>query len=76
MKIDLIGMILTHAGRECFDGVLIDDNGRELDAARSLDHMIMEYAKVRAGGQSDVIVVSPTVLRHQAAAAGDADTRL
>lgn len=61
MKIDLIGMILNHAGSEPFDGIIIDDDGRELDAANSLDAMIMEYAKVRGGGQSDVVVVSRNV---------------
>lgn len=58
MKIDLIGMILAHAGQECFDGVIIDDNGKELDAAHSLDHMILEYAKVRQGGESSTVAVS------------------
>ena len=62
MKIDLIGMILAHAGNECFDGVIIDDDGKELDAAHSLDAMMMEYAKVRSGGQSDLIVVNQSVL--------------
>lgn len=58
MKIDLIGMILNNAGRRCFDGAIIDDDGKELDAAHSLDHMIMEYAKVRNGGESSTVVVS------------------
>jgi hypothetical protein len=61
MKIDLIGMILNHAGREPFEGIIIDDDGNELDATRSLDAMIMEYAKVRGGGQSDIVVVSKAV---------------
>jgi len=59
MKIDLIGMILHHAGAGCFDGAIIDDGGRELDAVNSLDLMIMEYAKVRNGGQSEIVVVRP-----------------
>ena len=58
MKIDLIGMILNNAGRRCFDGSIIDDDGKELDAAHSLDYMIMEYAKVKNGGTSDTIAVS------------------
>lgn len=57
MKIDLIGMILNHTDRERFEGLIIDDNGRELDAVGSLDAMIMEYARVRQGGASDVVVV-------------------
>jgi hypothetical protein len=62
MKIDLIGMILSYAGREPFDGVIINDDGKELDAAHSLDAMIMEYAKVRSGGQSDIVIVNKSVL--------------
>lgn len=62
MKIDLIGMILNHAGRKAFDGIIIDDDGHELDAEHSLDQMIKEYAKVRAGGQSDLVVVRRSIL--------------
>jgi hypothetical protein len=62
VKIDLIGMILNNAGRRCFDGAIIDDDGKPLDADHSLDVMIMEYAKVRNGGTSDIIVVRKTVL--------------
>lgn len=57
MKIDLIGMILNNAKYGAFEGVIIDDNGNELDAAHSLDYMIMEYAKVKNGGTSDTVVV-------------------
>lgn len=56
MKIDLLGLIINNAPRGFFDGLMID-NGKELDAEHSLDYMIMEYAKVRAGGTSDTIVV-------------------
>jgi hypothetical protein len=59
MKIDLIGIILNHAGRRPFNGLIIDDDGRELDAHESLDALIMEYAKVRGGGQSDIVAVRP-----------------
>lgn len=62
MKIDLIGMILNHAGTRPFDGAIIDDDGNELDAEHSLDAMIMEYAKVRNGGESNCIVVRASVL--------------
>lgn len=63
MKIDLIGMILNNAGRRCFDGAIIDTKtGKALDAAHSLDHMIMEYAKVRNGGESSTVVVSRVFL--------------
>lgn len=61
MKIDLIGMILNNAGRRCFDGAIIED-GVALDAIHSLDRMIMEYAKVRNGGESSAISVSKHVL--------------
>jgi hypothetical protein len=62
MKIDLIGMILNNAGRRCFDGAIIDDNGKQLDAIESLDYMIMEYAKVRNGGESSTVAVSQRVM--------------
>jgi hypothetical protein len=58
MKIDLISMILNNAGRRCFDGAIINDEGKQLDAAHSLDYMIMEYAKVRNGGESSTVVGS------------------
>jgi hypothetical protein len=57
VKIDLIGMILNRAGRRHFDGVITDDNGKELDAVHSLDFMIMEYAKVRNGGESSSVAI-------------------
>jgi len=57
MKINLIGMIIAHAGREPFEGIVIDDDGNELDAAHVLDTLILEYAKVRNGGSSDLVVV-------------------
>lgn len=57
MKIDLIGMILNNSKPRCFEGAIIDENGKELDAAHSLDHLIMEYAKVKNGGESDTVVV-------------------
>ena len=56
MKIDLIGMILNLAGRRHFEGLIIDESGAELDAEHSLDYMIMEYARVRNGGEVDIIV--------------------
>ena len=62
MKIDLIGMIFNNAGRRCFEGVIIDDDGKQLDAAHSLDYMIMEYAKVRGGGESSTVVVTRAVM--------------
>lgn len=57
MKIDLLGMILNNTKRGLFDGVIVDDSGRELDAAHSLDHLIMEYAKVTNGGTSNTVAV-------------------
>ena len=54
-------MILNNCGRRCFDGAIIGDDGKELDAAHSLDHMIMEYAKVRNGGDSSTVAVSKYV---------------
>lgn len=63
MKIDLIGMILNNSRRGSFDGAILDDNGKELDALHSLDYMIMEYAKVRNGGESQAVAV-PRQLTH------------
>lgn len=62
MKINLIGMILNNAGRACFNGALLDDNGKPMPAADSLHTLIMEYAKVINGGTSDVVAVSREVL--------------
>jgi hypothetical protein len=62
VKINLIGMILNNAGRACFDGALLDDNGKPMPAADSLHTLIMEYAKVINGGTSDVVAVSREVL--------------
>lgn len=64
MKIDLIGMVLNNVDRGLFDGLIIDDDGRELDAAQSLDALIMEYAKVKNGGTSDLVVVPRSVMER------------
>jgi hypothetical protein len=61
MKINLIGMILNNCGRRCFDGAIIDDSGQKLDAAHSLDYMILEYAKFRLGGESSTVTLSREV---------------
>jgi len=61
MKINLIGMILNNAGRRCFDGALLDDDGKPMPAADSLHALIMEYAKVANGGTSDVVTASREV---------------
>lgn len=63
MKINLIGMILNNAGRRCFDGALLDDDGKPMPAADSLHTLIMEYAKVINGEASDVVTTSREVLR-------------
>lgn len=68
MKIDLIGMILNNAGRRCFEGAILDDSGKPMDAIHSLDAMIMEYAKVRNGGESSVVAVSKYVVTKVGAA--------
>jgi len=70
MKIDLIGMILNTAGRRHFDG-LISNDGKPLDAIACLDYMIMEYAKVRKGGESSTIVVPRQILEAAASEAPD-----
>lgn len=74
MKVNVIGMILNNAGRACFDGFVIDDNGKPLPAADSLHMLMMEYAKVMNGGTSDLVVASSEVLvaKHAASATGDA----
>lgn len=58
MKIDLIGMIINTSKRGAFNGIVLDDQGDEMDEVKSLDTLIMEYAKVRNGGQSDIVVVT------------------
>ena len=57
MKINLIGMILNNAGRRCFDGAILDDDGKPLNANQSLDYMFTEYVKVKNGGESSTISV-------------------
>lgn len=63
MKINVIGMILNNAGRRSFDGAVLDDAGKPMSAANSLDALIMEYAKVRNGGESSLAVLSREVDR-------------
>ena len=65
MKINLIGMILNNCGRRCFDGAILDDNGKPMPAADSLHHMIMEYANVVNGGTSDIVTTSREVLTSE-----------
>jgi hypothetical protein len=55
------------AGSGPFDGLIIDDDGRELSAVQSLDFLIMEYAKVRGGYESESVVV-PAEFRDKKAA--------
>jgi hypothetical protein len=55
-------MILNNAGRRCFDGAILDDSGKPLDAAHSLDYMMLEYAKVRRGGESSTVAISREVI--------------
>jgi hypothetical protein len=63
MKVNLIGMILNNSGRRAFDGFVLDDSGKPLSAANSLDTLIMEYAKVRSGGDSLYVTPSREVDR-------------
>lgn len=70
MKTNLIGMILNNAGRRCFEGALLDDDGKPMPAADSLHTLIMEYAKVVNGGASDVVTTSREVLRPNAEVTG------
>ena len=65
MKTNLIGMILNIAGRRCFDGVVIDDDGKVLPADESLHELIMEHAKVSTGGTSTLVAVSPRFVRKR-----------
>jgi hypothetical protein len=64
MKIDLIGMFLNSSRKNAFAGALLDDQGDEMDEVKSLDTLIIEYAKVRNGGQSDVVVVTKRVTHN------------
>ena len=61
MKINLIGMIFNFAGSRPFEGAIIGNNGQPLDAIQSLDTLIMEYAKVRNGGHSDLVALPRSV---------------
>lgn len=64
MKVNVIGMILNNCGRRTFEGTVLDENGKQMSAADSLDAMIMEYAKVRTGGDSDLVTLSREVTRQ------------
>lgn len=57
MKVDLIGMIFNTGAQRYFEGFVTDDDGKELNAHESLDILIMEYAKVKNGGTSELVVV-------------------
>lgn len=63
MKVNLIGMILGSTEGRCFDGFVVDDDGRELSGAESLHTLIMEYANVVNGGRSNLVVTSPELAR-------------
>jgi len=68
MKINVIGMVLNNAGRRCFDGAVLDDNGKPMAAADSLHHLLMEYAKVMNGGASDLVAASRETIAKPATA--------
>lgn len=57
MKVNLIGLILGHCGRSLFNLTALKD-GKELSAPDSLHTMIMEYAKLFNGGESDLVSLS------------------
>lgn len=61
MKVNVIEMILSNAGRSCFEGLLIDDAGNPMSAADSLHTLMVEYAKVVNGGTSNLAVSSREV---------------
>lgn len=66
MKINLIGMILNTTQHNTFtEEVIVDDDGNPLSAEESLDFMIMEYAKVKNGGTSNVVTVPSRFLKRQ-----------
>jgi hypothetical protein len=66
MKINLLDMILHLTGTNRWDGIIEDDDGNPLDGANSLDRLMLEYAKVRAGGQSDIVAASGRVTNSRA----------
>ena len=68
MKINLIGMILNNDSRRCFEGALLDDNGKPMAAADSLHTLIMEHAKVSTGGTSTLVAVSPQFIGNRTSA--------
>lgn len=61
MKVNVIGMILNNAGRRCFEGAVLDDEGKPMSATDSLHTLIMEYAKVANGGTSTLATLSREV---------------
>lgn len=64
MKVNVIRMILDNTGRRCFEGAVLDDSGKPMGAADSLHTLIMEYAKVVNGGNSDLATTSREVTQN------------
>lgn len=54
-------MILNNCGRRSFEGAILDDNKKPMSAADSLHTMILEYAKVANGGESNLVTTSREV---------------
>jgi hypothetical protein len=61
MKINLIGMILNNVGRASFERLVDGVDGKPMAAADSLHTLILEYAKVANGGQSELVTTSREV---------------
>lgn len=57
MKLHLTNMILSRAGEREFTQLIFDDEGEPLSPLHALDFLIMEYAKVRNGGESNIVVI-------------------
>lgn len=57
MKIDFVGMILCHFPSGFFENLVKDDVGNLLTEEDAVHEMIMEYAKVANGGQSNYMSV-------------------
>jgi hypothetical protein len=63
MTINLIRMILKNTPAGIFNGLVINDQGEELDSVMSLDRLIMAYATARNGGTSELVSL-PLGIEH------------
>lgn len=63
MKIDFVGMILSHFPNGFFERLVKRDDVTLLNEEDAVHTMIMEYAKVANGGESSYMSVDKKYLR-------------